>query len=187
MTLWYRSPELLLGSQYYSTPVDIWSIGCIFAEMVRTSVLLPYYNIQCTRIFLQLTKRPLFPGDSEIDQLFRIFRYIFLSKKNVHLIGDSKHKFFSLSLLSLHLSLSLSPSLSRTLGTPDEELWQGVTSLPDYKSTFPKWPRQHLHSVVKGITEEGIDLLEVGVVSWHVYGKGRNFIQSLVLAENVDL
>ena len=34
VTLWYRSPELLLGSQYYSTPVDVWSIGCIFAEMV---------------------------------------------------------------------------------------------------------------------------------------------------------
>ncbi len=34
VTLWYRSPELLLGSQYYSTPVDVWSIGCIFSEMV---------------------------------------------------------------------------------------------------------------------------------------------------------
>jgi serine/threonine protein kinase len=54
VTLWYRAPEILLGSQLYSTPVDIWSIGCIFAEMV--------------------TKRPLFPGDSEIDELFRIFR-----------------------------------------------------------------------------------------------------------------
>ena len=56
VTLWYRAPEILLGSQRYSTPVDIWSIGCIFAEMV--------------------TKRPLFHGDSEIDQLFRIFRYV---------------------------------------------------------------------------------------------------------------
>ena len=37
VTLWYRSPELLFGSQYYNTPVDIWSIGCIFAEMVRPS------------------------------------------------------------------------------------------------------------------------------------------------------
>jgi cyclin-dependent kinase 2 len=47
VTLWYRAPELLLGSTEYSTPIDIWSIGCIFAEMV--------------------TKRPLFPGDSEVD------------------------------------------------------------------------------------------------------------------------
>lgn len=44
MTLWYRSPEILLGAKTYSTPVDIWSIGCIFVEMVN--------------------HRPLFPGDS---------------------------------------------------------------------------------------------------------------------------
>ena len=34
VTLWYRAPEILLGCRYYSTPVDIWSIGCIFSEMV---------------------------------------------------------------------------------------------------------------------------------------------------------
>lgn len=54
VTLWYRAPEILLGSRHYSTPVDVWSVGCIFAEMVN----------QC----------PLFPGDSEIDELFKIFR-----------------------------------------------------------------------------------------------------------------
>ena len=32
MTLWYRAPEVLLGSTYYSTPVDMWSVGCIFGE-----------------------------------------------------------------------------------------------------------------------------------------------------------
>jgi len=56
VTLWYRAPEVLLGSPRYSTPVDLWSIGCIFAEMT--------------------TKKPLFHGDSEIDQLFRIFRIL---------------------------------------------------------------------------------------------------------------
>ncbi|CAH0548889.1 unnamed protein product [Brassicogethes aeneus] len=56
VTLWYRAPEVLLGSQRYSCPIDIWSVGCIFAEMA--------------------TKRPLFQGDSEIDQLFRIFRVL---------------------------------------------------------------------------------------------------------------
>lgn len=55
VTLWYRAPEVLLGAPRYSCPVDIWSVGCIFAEMA--------------------TKKPLFQGDSEIDQLFRIFRY----------------------------------------------------------------------------------------------------------------
>jgi len=54
VTLWYRAPEILLGSTHYTTPVDVWSVGCIFAEMV--------------------SRVPLFPGDSEIDQLLRIFR-----------------------------------------------------------------------------------------------------------------
>lgn len=35
VTLWYRAPEILLGAKYYSCSVDIWSIGCIFAELVR--------------------------------------------------------------------------------------------------------------------------------------------------------
>lgn len=55
VTLWYRAPEVLLGSPRYSCPVDMWSVGCIMAELI--------------------TKKPLFQGDSEIDQLFRIFRY----------------------------------------------------------------------------------------------------------------
>ncbi|KAL6945094.1 Cyclin-dependent kinase catalytic subunit [Hanseniaspora vineae] len=56
VTLWYRSPEILLGGKQYSTGVDIWSMGCIFAEM-------------CNR-------KPIFSGDSEIDQIFKIFRIL---------------------------------------------------------------------------------------------------------------
>ena len=47
VTLWYRAPELLLDATEYSTPVDLWSVGCIFAEIV--------------------SKRVLFDGDSEDD------------------------------------------------------------------------------------------------------------------------
>ncbi|CAG8704630.1 7317_t:CDS:2, partial [Racocetra persica] len=53
VTLWYRPPELLLGARCYSTSVDMWSVGCIFAEMMSSYAL--------------------FRGDSEIDQLFKIF------------------------------------------------------------------------------------------------------------------
>lgn len=56
VTLWYRAPEVLLGAPRYSCAIDIWSIGCIFSEMA--------------------TRRPLFHGDSEIDQLFKIFRIL---------------------------------------------------------------------------------------------------------------
>ena len=54
ITLWYRPPEVLLGIENYTTKVDSWSIGCIMAEMI--------------------TGKPLFPGDSEIGQLFKIFQ-----------------------------------------------------------------------------------------------------------------
>jgi len=56
VTLWYRAPDVLMGSRKYSTPVDVWSIGCIFAEMANG--------------------RPLFAGTSENDQLDRIFRLL---------------------------------------------------------------------------------------------------------------
>ncbi|CAL5213729.1 unnamed protein product [Lathyrus oleraceus] len=100
VTLWYRAPEILLGSRHYSTPVDVWSVGCIFAEMIN--------------------QRPLFPGDSEIDELFKIFRIT---------------------------------------GTPNEDTWPGVTSLPDFKSAFPKWPSKDLATLVPSLEPSGLDLL----------------------------
>jgi serine/threonine protein kinase len=57
VTLWYRSPELLLGCDKYSSAIDMWSIGCIFAEL--------------------LTKKPLFEGaQNEIDQISKIFELL---------------------------------------------------------------------------------------------------------------
>lgn len=56
VTLWYRAPEILLGVSVYATPTDIWSLGCIMAEMA--------------------TAQALFPGDSEIDTIFKIFRVL---------------------------------------------------------------------------------------------------------------
>ncbi|RLO02992.1 hypothetical protein DYB28_013446, partial [Aphanomyces astaci] len=52
----YRAPELLLGTLQYSTAVDMWSVGCIFAEMILLS--------------------PLFMGRGEIDQLDQIFKLL---------------------------------------------------------------------------------------------------------------
>lgn len=49
----------------------------------------------------------------------------------------------------------------RTLGTPDETTWPGISSFPDYKSSFPKWPRQNFQKIVKPLDSLGISLLEV--------------------------
>lgn len=105
VTLWYRAPEILLGTKSYCTSVDMWSLGAIAGEMV--------------------TGKALFPGDSEIDQLFRIFR---------------------------------------TLGTPGEAEWPGVTQLPDYKSSFPRWEvdKKHvLEQLLRKLDANGRELIEL--------------------------
>ncbi|XP_068104791.1 cyclin-dependent kinase 16 isoform X1 [Hyperolius riggenbachi] len=56
VTLWYRPPDILLGSTEYSTQIDMWGVGCIFYEMV--------------------TGRPLFPGSTVEEQLHFIFRIL---------------------------------------------------------------------------------------------------------------
>ncbi|KYO47163.1 serine/threonine-protein kinase ICK isoform X1 [Alligator mississippiensis] len=66
-TRWYRAPEVLLRSTSYSSPIDIWAVGCIMAEVY--------------------TLRPLFPGASEIDTIFKICQVLGTPKKNDWLEG----------------------------------------------------------------------------------------------------
>jgi len=75
VTLWYRPPDVLLGSTNYTTSLDVWGVGCILVEMLNGA--------------------PCFPGVRDIfDQLDKIFRVV---------------------------------------GTPTEDAWPGVSSLPNYK------------------------------------------------------
>src|SRR3984957_20042776 len=60
VTLWYRAPELLLGTENYGSAIDIWSIGCIFGEL--------------------LTKEPLLQGKNEVDELSKV-NYIIANKQ----------------------------------------------------------------------------------------------------------
>lgn len=50
--------------------------------------------------------------------------------------------------------------ICRTLGTPSEEDWPGVTSYPDFKSSFPKWERDFSNPLCRNLGETGLDLLE---------------------------
>jgi cyclin-dependent kinase 2 len=66
-------------------------------------------------------------------------------------------------LPSYRCYLSLSPSyffsLCSTLGTPDESIWPGVTTLPDYKPLFPRWPARSISCIVPKLDPLGVDLL----------------------------
>uniref|UniRef100_A0A8C9W4R1 Cyclin-dependent kinase 7 n=1 Tax=Scleropages formosus TaxID=113540 RepID=A0A8C9W4R1_SCLFO len=99
VTRWYRSPELLFGARMYGVGVDMWAVGCILAEL--------------------LLRVPFLPGDSDLDQLTKIFE---------------------------------------ALGTPTEETWPGLTSLPDYVS-FKLFPGTPLENIFSAASDDLLELL----------------------------
>ncbi|XP_061921807.1 cyclin-dependent kinase-like 2 isoform X2 [Entelurus aequoreus] len=99
-TRWYRAPELLVGDTKYSKPVDVWAAGCLLVEM--------------------LTGQPLFPGDSDLDQIYHIVRLFDdltahhqeLFHKNPTFSGVSLPEHFSRMPLEQHFPLVSSKALN---------------------------------------------------------------------------
>jgi negative regulator of PHO system len=89
VTLWYRAPDVLLGSRTYNTSIDIWSAGCIMAEMY--------------------TGRPLFPGTTNDDQLQKIFRLMGTPSERswpgISQFPEYKPNFHNFATQSLHAIL----------------------------------------------------------------------------------
>lgn len=84
VTLWYRPPDVLMGAKLYTTSIDIWSAGCIFAEIANAG-------------------RPLFPGSDVDDQLKRIYR----------LLGSpTEENWPGVSKLPLYKDFPIAPSVS---------------------------------------------------------------------------
>lgn len=163
LTLWYRAPEVLLGSTHYSTAVDMWSVACIFG----IDPLHSFFNLWTWAIFPYLpdliwslcffwtaaelvTKTALFPGDSELQQLLHIFRLNMTS-----LTSD-----FSALFIAIHVLLCIIDIVCRLLGTPNEEVWPGVSSLMNWHE-YPQWSPQSLSTAVPNLDKDGLDLLEV--------------------------
>ena len=89
----------LYGAKFYGPAIDMWSVGCIFAEL--------------------LLRVPYFPGNSDIEQLSRIFT---------------------------------------ALGTPTEETWPGVSSLPDYIA-FQSQEGTPMRDLFTAATDDALELL----------------------------
>jgi serine/threonine protein kinase len=56
VTRWYRAPELIFGNSNYTTQIDVWSVGCVIAEL--------------------MLGQPIFPGESGVDQLVEIIKVL---------------------------------------------------------------------------------------------------------------
>ena len=145
VTLWYRAPELLLGAEEYGFEIDIWSIGCVFAEL--------------------LTREPLFVGKNEVSQLSTIFNLLGTptreswpgfealpnakalhpllstsrsSKSNLH---ASKFQYLTKAGLRLLSSmLSLNPEVRLTASQALQHTYFKEDPRPKAKEIFPTFP-----------------------------------------------
>ncbi|KXS16085.1 Pkinase-domain-containing protein [Gonapodya prolifera JEL478] len=140
VTLWYRAPELLLGESNYTPAIDMWSIGCIFGELVNNEALMP--------------------GRGEIDQLNQIFRLLgsptedswpnWTSLPNARTIqfanvpqSSLRQKFPYLTQLGLDLlsaMLAYDPGRRITAEEAMRHPWFEEDPLPKDPSQFPTWP-----------------------------------------------
>ncbi|XP_034686286.1 cyclin-dependent kinase G-2 isoform X1 [Vitis riparia] len=150
VTLWYRAPELLLGAKQYSTAIDMWSLGCIMAEL--------------------LSKEPLFNGKTELDQIDKIFRTLGTPSETIWpgfsklpgvKVNFVKHQYNLLRKKFPATSFTGSPVLSDSgfdllnkLLTYDPEKritaeaalnhdWFREVPLPKSKDFMPTFPAQH--------------------------------------------
>nr|AZA07816.1 cyclin-dependent kinase G2L [Vaccinium corymbosum] len=150
VTLWYRAPELLLGAKQYSTAIDMWSLGCIMAEL--------------------LLKAPLFNGKTEFDQLDKIFRILGTPNETIWpgfsklpgvKVNFVKHQYNLLRRKFPSTSFTVAPVLSdagfdllNKLLTYDPEKritaeealkheWFCEVPLPKTKEFMPTFPAQH--------------------------------------------
>ncbi|CAK5072830.1 unnamed protein product [Meloidogyne enterolobii] len=148
VTLWYRSPELLLGCKLYSTPVDMWSIGCIFGELLKMATL--------------------FAGRTEIDQMQKIFKELGTPNEQIwpgcsSLPGMRNLNFPETPFSQLRRSfcselpdddgfnllnrlLALDPSKRFSANEALENNWFKNDPKPAPPSSFPTWPAKSEHN-----------------------------------------
>ncbi|KAI4460891.1 cell division protein kinase [Holotrichia oblita] len=140
VTLWYRAPELLLCTKEYSTPIDMWSVGCIFAEL--------------------LLMNALFPGKSEVDQLNRVFKDLGTPNEKIwpgfkqlpavqkmkfteYPVSNLRARFSMLTELGIALLckfLTYDPQQRITAEDAMKHTYFGEAPLPIDPAMFPTWP-----------------------------------------------
>ncbi|KAM3589242.1 Serine/threonine protein kinase [Umbelopsis sp. WA50703] len=150
-TRWYRAPEVLLRSSTYSFPVDLWAVGAMFAELI--------------------TLRPLFPGQSEIDQVFRICELLGnpgpaashtgavqrrMSEKKTS-PGFARKRSESIKMEANLVAHNISENSARPEG--GGEWREGVKLATKIGFQFPKISPKPLISVIPNATPSMLDLL----------------------------
>ena len=110
VTLWYRAPEVMLGCRVYGSAVDMWSLGCVWAEMLQLSPLFPSdTEVECLLKVFQLLGTPdeeRWPGVSALPYYHAVFPQ--WSRREDLKVGDAEEQAFLLGFLQLDPSKRVS-------------------------------------------------------------------------------
>ncbi|TRY60109.1 hypothetical protein DNTS_012010 [Danionella cerebrum] len=137
-TRWYRAPEIMLNWMHYNMTVDIWSVGCIMAEL--------------------LTGRTLFPGTDHIDQLKLIMLLVGTPGPELLMKISSDREFLDLASKDINQL----QQIMRLTGTPPASLTSRMPSheARTYISSLPQMPKRNFADVFIGANPQAVDLLE---------------------------
>jgi hypothetical protein len=154
-TRWYKAPELLLGSKRYDEKVDTWALGCVLAEAA--------------------VGLPVFAGDNDIDQLFKVFHLcgapLVLARDEGVLTNNcacalptasAPHATPPSGCGLLQLSPEAAPApIDAAAYATRRRLWDSARLLPDFhKLIFPPFPGKDLARVFASCSPALVDLLQ---------------------------
>ncbi|CAL1392982.1 unnamed protein product [Linum trigynum] len=149
VTLWYRAPELLLGAKQYSTAVDMWSVGCIMAELLGKDPLFNGTNElgQLKKIFgiLGTPNEDIWPGFSKLSAATPIFTqqpYNLLRKKFPAASFTGSPVLSDLGYDLLSKLLSYDPNKRITADAAIDHPWFREVPLPKAREFMPTFPPQ---------------------------------------------
>ncbi|OMO93784.1 hypothetical protein COLO4_16677 [Corchorus olitorius] len=145
VTLWYRPPELLLGATYYGVGVDLWSAGCILAEL--------------------LSGKPIMPGRTEVLLLLLLFwnpiRPLIFYESDARGVEASLHEPMLRNIWSsLLLAVEQLHKIFKLCGSPSEEYWR-KSRLPNATLFKPQQPyKRCIAEIFKDFPSSSLPLLE---------------------------
>ena len=134
VTRWYRAPEVILMNKMYSYSVDIWSVGCIFTELL---------TMMETNFANWTDRQPLFPGQACYP----------LSPSQANATAEEKEKRQNMDQLG---------KIFEVIGTPapDENIdWINEEESKKYVKSFASRPKVNLSDLYPGTESRGIELL----------------------------
>ena len=148
VTLWYRAPELLFGCQKYHTAIDIWAIGCIFAELLKNKPLLPGKNeIEQVQLIYKLLGTPnnnIYPGWKRLPNIKKnIYKNIDQKKYKYNEIDQKFNIFGHLCLDLIKKFLAYDPAKRITAKNAIKHSYFKQIPLPLTQQLMPTFKSKH--------------------------------------------